>query len=267
MYKSSLVMENVPVIGVIGGMGPYAGLDLVRKIFDETRAARDQEHVPVALLSYPDRIPDRSSFLLENGESPVPALVDIAVRLADAGATVIGIPCNTAHADRIFSEFSRQVAELRPGVRIYHIVHETVSYVASEYRDFTNIGVLSTYATYRLRLYADAIEAEGLACVLPDEEVQDRLINRTIFQPPHGIKAQSNPISSVAREALVRSIQHLKEKGAEAVILGCTELPLAVTEEHIEGVPIIDPTQVLARALLRATYPSRMRKRAFARRA
>lgn len=259
-------MESVPVIGVIGGMGPYAGLDLVRKIFDETRASRDQEHVPVALLSYPDRIPDRSSFLLEDGESPVPALVDIGIRLADAGATVIGMPCNTAHAEPIFAEFSRQLEELRPGVRLHHIVHETVRYIASEYSDFSSIGVLSTYATYRLRLYADAIEAENLTCVLPDEEVQDRLINRTIFQPPHGIKAQSNPISSVAREALIRAIQHLKEKGAEAVILGCTELPLAVTEEHIEGVPIIDPTRVLARALLRATYPTKMKKRPYARR-
>ncbi len=252
-------MPKDPIIGVIGGMGPYAGLDLVRKILDETRASRDQEHVPVALLSFPGRIPDRSEHLLRGGESPVPVLTDIAQQLERLGATVIGMPCNTAHAPAIFDDLTDRLAAAGSHTRILHIVAETVAFVAHEMNGTTNVGVLSTFATYRLGLYTDAITEAGLTAVLPDESVQDGLINQTIFEPPHGIKAQSNPVSSIARDALIQSIQHLKEKGAEAVVLGCTELPLAVTETRLSGLPIIDPTRVLARALLRETYPDRIK--------
>src|SRR5690554_5858189 len=178
-------MIQKPRIGVIGGMGPYAGLDLVRKIFDETRASRDQEHVPVALLSFPDSIPDRSEHLRRGGQSPVPALVESAKQLQNLGATVIGIPCNTAHAAAIFDELTDRLSAVDTPPRILHIVQETVDFVAAEMSGITNVGVLSTLATFRLRLYADAIDGAGLNAVLPDESVQDELIDRNIFQPPH----------------------------------------------------------------------------------
>src|SRR5690606_41469903 len=99
-------MEQERIIGVIGGMGPYAGLDLVRKIFDHTAASRDQDHLPVALLSYPGRIRDRSLFLLrateeDSGVNPAEAIAGIALELDRLGATVAGIPSNTAHAPAI----------------------------------------------------------------------------------------------------------------------------------------------------------------------
>jgi aspartate racemase len=243
-------------------MGPHAGLDLCRKIFDETRASRDQDHVPVAMLSYSDHIPDRAPFLLgRSTDSPVPALVDIALALERAGATVAGMPCNTAHAGQIFDPMLAELERRGSSIRFLHIIDETVRFIRQVYEDFSAIGVLSTTATRDLRLYTDRLEAAGLRGIAPTDDVQANVVNRSIYEPPHGIKAQSYPISRIARKSLVDAILHLKEHGAEAVILGCTELPLAVLEDEIEGVPIIDPTRVLARALVRATYPERLRKR------
>ena len=247
------------IIGVIGGMGPYAGLDLVRKIFDNTVASRDQDHVPVALLSYPDQIPDRSRFLFgESDESPVPAIIDIAERLVAAGATRIAVPCNTAHADLIFGPLTDRFAD-NAGVRFLSIITEAVNHIRDQYPDVRRVGVLGTLATMRLGLYEREVLAAGLEYLAPEPDIQDRVVNRTIYDPPHGIKAQGNPVSPQAREALLEAVEHLSGRGAEVVVLGCTELPLAIIEREIGGIPIIDPTAALARALLRETYPERMK--------
>jgi aspartate racemase len=250
----------MPAIGVLGGMGPHAGLDLCRKIFDETDATRDQDHVSVAMLSYSDRIPDRAPFLLDQGgESPVDALVAIALSLEAAGASVIGMPCNTAHAPRIFDAMCEQVKGRGSSINFLHIVDETIAHIREVHPEIQTVGVLSTTATRNLRLYAERLETSGLNAVSPDDEVQEEIVNRSIYDPPHGIKAQANPISEIARQSLQTAISHLRDRGAEAVILGCTELPLVVTESRIEETVIIDPTRVLARALLRETHPERMK--------
>lgn len=257
-------MSDKPIIGVIGGMGPQAGLDLLQKIFDETIASSDQGHVPVALLSFADRIADRSEYLIGKGENPVPAIVDVARRLERTGASVLGIPCNTAHAEHIYDAVSAQLRNEAPDLRLLHIIEETIRHIVDERPGLRRIGVISTYATFRMRLYQKRIEREGLTAVLPDDLVQRDIVHKSIFLPPHGIKAQSSPISAPAREALIHAIDHLKDKGAECVILACTELPLAVREVELHGLAMIDPTRILARALLRETYPEKLRNFSYA---
>lgn len=253
-------MKQENVIGVIGGMGPYAGLDLVRKIFDLTQADKDQEHLPVALLSFPGRIRDRSTFLFENsGENPAEAIAEIVLQLDELGATVAGIPCNTAHAPRIFDVVQERLQSAGASVRLLNMIHETASYIRTEEDGVERIGLLSTSAVFRLGLYKKALQEKGFTPVMPDENVQENIVNRTIFDPTYGIKAQANPVSLIARQSLLNAIEHLHEKGAEAVVLGCTELPLAVPEAEIDSTIIIDPTEVLARALIRETYPDRLR--------
>ena len=91
--------KDQALIGVVGGMGPFAGLDLARKVFEETDARSDQEHLPLALVSLSDRISDRSAFLQgSHRNNPGPAIFESLKRLADAGATVAGMACVTAHA-------------------------------------------------------------------------------------------------------------------------------------------------------------------------
>ncbi len=252
-------MRQDNIIGVIGGMGPYAGIDLVRKIFDLTDANKDQDHLPVALLSFPGWIRDRSTFVFEKiGENPADALFDIAQRLEQAGAVVVGMPCNTAHAPQIFDILERRLADAHSSVHLMHMIRETASYIATATEGIERIGVLSTLAVFRLGLYRKALTDAGFEPIIPDENVQENIVNRAIFDPTFGIKAQANPVSMIARQSLLSAVAHLREKGAEAVVLGCTELPIALPEKEIESTIIIDPTQVLARALIRETYPDRI---------
>lgn len=253
-------MAQDRIIGVIGGMGPYAGLDLVRKIFDLTEARRDQEHLPVALLSFPGRIRDRSEYLFEGGgENPANALFDIAMQLEEIGAGVVGIPCNTAHAAPIFDVLERRLAEVGSSIRLIHMIRETASHIRAAYQGIERVGVLSTLASYRLKLYSSILADEGFESVVPDENVQENIVNRTIFDPSYGIKAQAHPVSLIARQSLLSAIDQLKKEGAQAIVLGCTELPLAIPEDEIDSIPVIDPTEVLARALIRNTYADRLK--------
>lgn len=248
------------IIGVIGGMGPYAGLDLVRKIFDLTEADRDQDHLPVALLSYPGRIRDRSEFLFGKvGENPAEAIAGVALQLDRLGTHVAGIPCNTAHAPAIFDVVQERLREAGASLRLLNMIRETANYISREAEGVERIGLLSTSAVFRLGLYKNALEEAGFEAVMPDENVQETIINRTIFDETYGIKAQANPVSQIARQSLLSAITHLEKKGAHAVVLGCTELPLAIPEDEIDSMLVIDPTEILARALIRETYPDRMK--------
>ena len=248
------------IIGVIGGMGPQAGIDLVRKILGYTAAQADAEHLPIALLSYPGLIPERSLFL--NGlsdENPADAITEIARRLDAAGATVAGIPCNTAHVPVIFDPVVERLRAEGRRLRLLHMIDEAVEEVERQEPRLGRVGVLSTDAVRRLSLYRDRLEKAGFEPILPNEDVQARLVSPVIFDRTWGVKAQSDPVSPEAREHLLQAIAYLADQGAEAVILGCTELPLALTEAEVESVALIDPTAVLARALIRETYPEKLR--------
>ncbi len=249
-----------PVIGVVGGMGPYAGLLLVRHVFDQTDAHKDQEHLPVALLSYPHRIPDRSAYLAgRESLNPAYPIADILEEMASLGVTVAGMPCNTAHVPRIFDVLVKEVQKRGLGIRLLHLVHETIRFIQEQYPHVRRVGVLSTAASYRERLYADPLREAGFDVLLPDETVQTEIVERAIFDPEYGIKARSNPISPIARQGLLSAVEHLRERGAEVIILGCTEIPLAITEEEIDGVYLVDPMKALARGLIRETYPQKLR--------
>lgn len=248
------------LIGVIGGMGPYAGLDLVRKIFDATTAQADQDHLPVALLSCSGALPDRSRFLDGcSDENPAEAIAEVALRLSAMGAVVAGMPCNTAHAPAIFDPVLATLEARGCPLRLLHMIDVAVEAVGARTSGLQRIGVLSTAAVHRLGLYRTRLEAAGLEPVLPEADVQERLVSPAIYDPVWGIKAQSHPVTPQARQCLIEAIDHLARRGAEAVILGCTELPLAVPEPRLGALTVIDPTAALARALIRETYPSKLR--------
>ena len=250
--------QRQPIIGVLGGMGPYAGLDLMRKIFDQTQAGMDQEHLPVALLSYSHRILDRSAYLFGKiDENPASAIADIARQLDGLGATVAGLPCNSAHAPAIFDAVKAQLRASGHRIRLLHMIDEAARYAREAAHGIRRIGALSTLAIYRLGLYPQAIEAAGFEAVMPDEDQAQR-VHRAIFDTVYGIKAQSNPVTETASGLLLDAIAYLRHQGAEAVMLGCTELPLAVSESAIDETLIIDPTLALARALIRETYPEQL---------
>ncbi len=244
---------NHPVIGIIGGMGPQAGLDLASKVIAQTQAVTDQDHIPMALLSYSHLIGDRSAYVL--GE-PIPnpgiAIAAVARELMRLGVQVAGIPCNSAHAPEIFDELTR----LSKGVRILHLIQETVRHIQETMPHITRIGCLSTISVHHLGLYRSALEQAGYTPIMPTDDVAEHVVHRAIFDQEYGIKAQSAQITDQAQEMVRSAVDHCHSKGAEAVILGCTELPLAVS--HVHDILLIDPACALARALIRETSPEKL---------
>jgi len=239
-------------------MGPHAGLDLVRKILNQTQARTDQAHLPVALLSLPDRIVDRSRFLFsETGENPAYAMAAIGRQLDALGATVAGIPCNTAHAPAIFDAVKADLQRTGHAIRVLHMIEETVEHIRTTLSGAQHVGVLSTNAVFELQLYEQPLTEAGFTFVPPAPNIQQR-VNQTIYDPSFGLKGQSDPPTDQARDMLLHAIRHLRDRGADAVVLGCTELPLAPLQALVHETPLVDPGQILARALIRATYPDKL---------
>lgn len=247
------------VIGIVGGVGPYAGLDLQRKILDQTPASHDQDHLPVISVSWPGLIPDRTDYLLGRvAENPAyPMLAQLRL-LAAAGATVAGIPCNTAHAPAIFEVIRAGVAEFERPLRLLHMIEEAAAWLQAGYPALSTVGVLSTTGAWQTRLYPATLEPLGYRVVVPDEALQTGTVHPAVNDPGLGIKATGD-VTARARAGLERGIAALREMGAEAVILGCTEMPLAFPEMMWDGMPLIDPTRVLARALIRELDAGRPR--------
>jgi aspartate racemase len=252
-------MDERNAIGVVGGLGPYAGLDLVKKIFDNTVASTDQEHLPVTLISYPGHFPDRATYIADQSKpNPVPALAEVLRRLDAAGCSVAGMPCNTAHAPVIFDVLQETLQREGRAIRLLNMIEACADVAQRRDPSIRRVGVLATTSSLQSRLHSDALEAVGLEGLQPDPAFQAEVINPVIYDETWGLKAQSDPPTDRARQNLLDGIRHLRERGADAVVLGCTELPLAVPEPTFEGVPLIDSTEALARALIRATHPHKL---------
>lgn len=246
------------MIGIIGGVGPLGGLDLYKKIIEETIALSDQEHLPVMLYSFPNLIGDRTEYLKGNSTvNPAIALAEITRQMESAGVTIVGIPCNTAHADPIYAVYEQELAKTNQKIKVLHLVKETVSYMKALYPQ-AKVGILSTTGTRNSGLYRDLLLKEDFEIVEPSEEWQER-IHAAIYDKEYGIKAQSTPVTNKVRLELHSAMDELKKEGAEIIVLGCTELPLALPESDHNGMTLIDPNRILARALIYAFSPDKLK--------
>jgi aspartate racemase len=224
------------VIGVLGGLGPWATLDFFEKLLRLTPARRDQDHLRVIIDSNA-KIPDRGPAILGTGEDPTPALVATARNLERAGAEVLVIPCNTAHA------FYDAVAAA-VHIPVLHIMEEVAGALRAGWPGVRRAGVLATQATVAARLYHRACAAVGVDVLTPDAAGQE-----AVTQAIHAVKAgAARAVETAAVAAVARG---LVEGGAGAVILGCTELPLVLPPSEVT-VPLLDSNLVLAQAAIRA---------------
>ncbi len=247
------------VIGVVGGAGPFAGLDLLGKILQETLAETDQEHLTVISLSQPNQLPDRTAFLLgQTAENPAYAIFNQLQQLERAGAAIAAIPCNTAHAPPIFDVVMAQLQAAGSQIKFLHMIAETAQHIRQQYPRLRRIGVLSTTGTYRAQIYPDLLEPKGLTTLVPDKQLQTEVIHPAIYHPHYGIKALGRHAQR-AREGLLQGVENLRQQGAEAVILGCTEIPLAIPETRLDELIVIDPAVILARALIREANPLKLK--------
>ena len=233
MQRSHAVREKV--IGVLGGLGPWATVDFFEKILRLTPAQRDQDHLRILIDNNP-KIPDRSPAIFGTGEDPTPALVATAKNLERAGADFLVIPCNTAHAfyDRIQAAVS---------IPVLHIMEEVAAAASQEVPDLRIVGVLATAATMASGLYHRAFARIGVDVIGPDSAGQV-----VVDQAIYGVKA--GRMGPEVTRGLVEVVEGLVVRGAQALVLGCTELPFVLRPAHL-NVPLLDSNLILARAAIR----------------
>ncbi|MEE4116313.1 MAG: amino acid racemase [Marinilabiliaceae bacterium] len=242
------------LIGVVGGMGTDAGIDLLKKIAGNTPAVKDQDHLPVIMISKPASILDRTEYLFgEVDVNPGFAISSVANELAKAGAELLAIPCNTAHVPEIIGIVENKLA---PGMRIVNMIEEVGKYIADNFKVVKKVGILGTNGVYRSGVYDQYLYDYDIVTVYPNEVDQFGKVHPSVYDPFYGIKAVSNPVSDRSVADLLYVSEDLIERGAELIILGCTEIPLALTEDMVFGVPLIDANNVLAKALVRESSGS-----------
>lgn len=248
------------MIGIVGGVGPYAGIDLLKKVYDNTIAETDQDYLDTLLLSMSSKIEDRTKYLLNKDlENPGYAIAKIINKLYLSGATVIGVPCNTAHSKEIFDVVKNELKSKEVSIHLLNMIEETSSFISENYPDITKVGVLSTTGTFKSKLYNSSLELNNYKVILPSLNMQENTIHPAIYDSIYGIKSTSDTIHPKARKNLLEGISALKKQGAEIVILACTEIPLAITEKEVDNVITIDPTNILARALINKYYPKKLK--------
>jgi aspartate racemase len=247
-------------IGVVAGAGPFAGLDLLAKILDQTEASRDQDHLTIISLSKPAHLPDRTGYLLgQTSENPAPAIVEQLLQLESAGAQVAGIPCNTAHAAPIFDMVREGLSRSGSQIHFLNMIEEVALFLQQCHPETKRVGLLATVGTYKTNLYPSYLEPSGIEVLTPDDDAKMSLVHPAIYDTSYGIKA-CGIATQQAVDDLWASGRQLLGAGAEAIILGCTEIPIAITEKEMDGMVVIDPTLILARALIREANPSKLKR-------
>ena len=219
-------------VGIIGGMGPLATLDLYKKIIENTPAEKDQDHIPIIIDSYP-QIEDRTGFILGKNSSPSTKLIESANRLKNANCEAICMACNTAHY--FVDEIKKNV-----DIKILHIAEITVKSIIKNYPNKKKIAVLCTTGTRKAKIYEKILLRENLECVEIKEEINDDLM-KCIYD---GVKAGKVNEYVDLFQKVVDSID------AELFISGCTEIPI-LTPFYKGDKIFVDPTLELAKAVVK----------------
>ena len=222
--------------GIIGGMGPAATCDLMKKVIDCTDAEDDQHHIHMLVDQNTD-VPDRTAAILSGGADPMPQLIASAKRLEAAGADFLCMSCNTAH-------YFHGRLQQHVGIPILNMPLESA--LELKRRGVKKVGLLATDGTIRTGVYHRYLEEAGVAVVLPSAEGQ-----KTVMHLIYGGVKKGVPVSAYPREAVAAMVADMKARGAEAFLMACTELPIAF-EALGYGDGFVDPTLCLARAIVRA---------------
>lgn len=215
------------ILGVLGGMGPAATVGFLAQLQALTPAQGDADHIRV-LMDMNPQVPDRN----RTPELAEAVLAEMAQRLKTAGAEVLAMPCNTAHA---------QAAGIRAaGLPFIDMIAETTQAVAAS--GARRVGVLATPGGEAL--YVAAFQAAGLTPVLLEGPDREAFMARI-----YGVKAGET--GEAARSRMKALAAGLVARGADGLVAGCTEVPLLLAQADV-SVPLTDSAEVLARACVAA---------------
>lgn len=231
---------GVPVfrLGVLGGMGPLATVDFLHKLVLATPAQADQEHVPTVVWNVP-QIADRQKAIAGTGPSPLPQLLEGVARLNQAGATLIVMPCNTVH---------HWIEPLRAAsaAPFLHIVDATLEALqrSGEGTAPRRIGLIATKGALQTRLYQGRLEQHGYQVLENTLEELDALFTPGCYAVKRNEFDKGAALLEEAAGALV-------DRGAERLVLACTEVPLALAHGRSSLLArSVDPNQALAEAVI-----------------
>jgi aspartate racemase len=216
------------VFGILGGMGPAAGIDFCNNLVNLNNATRDQEHVQFILFNITD-IPDRPTAIINKNTLPVLIEIEKIIRnMEKCGITKIVLACNTVHY------LIKEIQDMTK-IPVLDMIKCTAEYIKNN--KFKLVGLLGTDITTKMNLYSKYIEV-----LLPDDNFQKKIMS--------GIYDIKGSNLSLGRAKLMQGIDHLVDSGADSILLGCTELPLILNQSSSIGVTLINPAEVLARKII-----------------
>lgn len=226
------------ILGILGGMGPGATAFFFKAVIARTAASIDQEHIRTLIWSDP-AIPPRTDAILGTGPSPLPRLLSGVRVLEKGGAGLLVMPCITAHywADEI-----RKAAR----VPFVSLLDETLAFVRKSLPGVRTIGLVASSGTVASGLWAVTFAKAGIGVIAPRPSEQARVMDA--ISGPGGIK--SGAASGRPRTTIVGMARRLVSRGADAIVAGCTEVPLVLRPDDL-AVPLIEPMDIGARACVR----------------
>lgn len=216
-------------LGIIGGMGPLATVNLFKRIVVSTDAKKDQEHLEI-IIDNNTKIPDRTSYILNKGDDPREELIKTAKTLEKSGAEYLVMPCNTAHY--FYEDIIKEI-----NIPLLNMIEETTNHIVKSYSN-KKIGLLSTEGTSKSGVYDKYFKKYKIDLFKPDKQNQE-YVSKFIYDIKKGNDKES--IENF-RNVLV----DLKKEGIEVFILGCTELSVAYDVYDFEGI-FVDPLDVIAK--------------------
>jgi aspartate racemase len=230
-------------VGVIGGMGPAATVDFLRRVIATTPATRDQDHLHLIIDNDPS-VPDRTAAVTGDGPDPSPQLAAIAQRLEAAGAEILVMPCNAAH---LFAQAITSAVQ----IPLINWPAEVVDEVKRA--GFRRPGLLGTTGTLSAGLYQDAMKGAHLEPIVPTMQEQDALMDA--IYGPQGVKTIGTK-GSTAPSTLARVATNLSSRGADVAVVVCTDLSALEGLDQLElPVPLVNAAEVVARRTVALAYP------------
>jgi len=226
---------NEKVIGILGGMGPYATIDFMRILLDITPAKKDWDHIRTIVDSN-TKLPSRTRAIVYNEKSPYQGMLESCLRLEKYPVDAIVIPCNSA---------SYWVPDLQKkiDIPIISIINSTVS-ALKENKSCKRVVVFGAMTTFLKKLYKDPILEEGIDYIDINEKAQNFVIEIIELIKMQGI------LSELIKKKFVELVSYVKEREEfDALILGCTELSI-FKDFKIPDVVIFDSSSELAKHTL-----------------
>lgn len=220
-------------VGIIGGMGPLATVHLFERIVLRTKAQKDQEHIRV-IIDNNTNIPDRTKAILSKGESPIKELVNSARLLEKSGANFLIMPCNTAH---FFIDDIKKCVN----IPFINMLEESVNFTYNKYGQDTVVGIMATDGTVKSKIYENYYSKLGIKTVVPMKT------QKKIMEFIYDIIKKGN--YDAGTDLLFECVNELRGLGANAFLLGCTELSSAQYLYKFEG-NFINPLEVLTESAI-----------------